>query len=160
MRDKASEERLHLKLATFFLFVFWIASYRVQKMSSSKNSHLSLDLFSCFLMEERKNWKESWRHTEKLRNTETQREKLPIKTAQITEAPSDTLADKKEPSAKPIPVLFLQHAFWLGKIRESQSLPKNKADRRGSKTFKMFNSIKILSARQLVCPMSQSLNTI
>lgn len=45
-----------------------------------------------------------------LRSTETQREKLPIKTAQITGAPSETvartLADKREPSTKHIPVLF------------------------------------------------------
>lgn len=43
-------------------------------------------------------------------NWDAQREKLPIKTAEITGAPSDTLAhalaDKREPSAKHIPVLF------------------------------------------------------
>lgn len=50
--------------------------------------------------------------------------------------------------------------FCLGEIRESLSLPKNKADRRGSKTFKMFNSLKIVSARQPVFPKSRSLKPI
>lgn len=67
-----------------------------------------MDLFHVFSGRKGRKREDSWRRTETRR--ETQREKLPIKTAEITGAPSDTLAhalaDKREPSAKHIPVLF------------------------------------------------------
>ena len=87
-------------------FNFWISSQ--EHIQRKKNSRSSLDPFHVFSGRKRKEREDSWRRTEKHR--ETQREKLPIKTTEITGAPSDTLAcalaDKREPSAKHIPVLF------------------------------------------------------
>lgn len=56
--------------------------------------------------------KELEAHWQVQRNTETQRENLSMRTAQITGAPSETLAhklvDKREPSAKHIPDLAME----------------------------------------------------
>lgn len=88
--------------------IFWIASHRAEHIQLKEFSLV----FGPFFMFSHggKGGRGRKLEAEVQRNTETQREKLPIKTAQITGAPSETLAhklaDKREPSAKHIPVLF------------------------------------------------------
>lgn len=120
--------------------------HHIEGTFKSKNSHSSFDFFYAFLAKEGRG-KELEARWQVQRDTETQREKLPMRTAQITGAPSETLAhklvDKREPSAKHIPDLAMEKVSHYWRTRQIG---------RGRKKFKMFNRIRILRARQLVCP--------
>lgn len=84
------------------------------------------------------------------RNTASQRNKLLIKTADYRRPVRNTCwyTHRQGKYPQSTSKLYLGYMlFWLEQIWESQPLTKNKADQRGSKTFKMINRIKILSAR-------------
>lgn len=123
-------------------FIFWIASY-IKKHSADIAQRILTHLgpFSCLLRIEQKAGKESWRHTEKHReNTATQREKLPIKAAHhrgpIRNSCSYTLRQKND--QQNVSKFYFSNMLFGCKITQfcSLSLPKNKADWRGRKTFK------------------------
>lgn len=147
MRDKTSEERLHVLMPPF---VFWMASWSRRHRHGKKESSLISQPFSCLLRKKREGKGKGaagiLRSTVEHSNTEGETSN---KKPQITEAPSETLAHTladKRTIHKAYPSYIL--ATWFLAARSERANHYRRTRRTGGevKHLKCLHSISKSSA--------------
>lgn len=132
-------------------FIFWIASYiKKHRADITQRILTHLGPFHVCFGQNRRQGKRAGGTLRSTEKTQRHRGRNSNKNCTSQRRYQKQLlihSQTKELSTKCIQVIFQQHAFGC-KFTEfcSLSLPKNKADWRGRKTFRMLNNIKILCA--------------